>query len=40
MTSGPGVALIGGRHIFYPYGKVNGRVQRHLNPFRRDLQIC
>jgi len=38
-TAGPGVALIGGRHLVYPYGKFNGRVQGHLNPYRRELLL-
>lgn len=38
-TAGPGVTLIGGRHLVYPYGKFNGRVQGHLNPYRRELLL-
>ena len=38
-TAGPGVTLIGGRHLIYPYGRFNGRVQGHLNPYRRELLL-
>jgi hypothetical protein len=38
-TAGPGVALIGGRHLVYPYGKFSGRAQGHLNPYRRELLL-
>jgi hypothetical protein len=36
-TSGPGVTVIGGRHLIYPYGRFNGQTQGHLNSFRREL---
>ena len=38
-TAGLGVTLIGGRHLIYPYGRFNGRVQGHLNPYRRELLL-
>jgi hypothetical protein len=38
-TVGPGVTVIGGHHLVYPYGRFNGRVQGHLNPYRRELLL-
>lgn len=37
--AGPGVTLIEGRHLIYPYGRFNGQVQGHLNSFRRELLL-
>jgi hypothetical protein len=37
--SGPGVTVIEGRHLIYPYGRFNGQTQGHLNSYRRELLL-
>jgi hypothetical protein len=37
--SGPGVTLIGGHHLIYPYGRFDGQTQGHLNSYRRELLL-